>query len=105
VGESGSVVGVDMTEEQLSPALASTDFHRAAFGYLAANTTFHVGFIERLDEIQGLERGTFDLIVSNCVVNLSPDKEGVLRQAYDLLKPGALQCSSYLQFSCFTMCC
>jgi hypothetical protein len=88
VGESGSVAGVDMTVEQLAPALASVDYHRATFGYDTANTTFHVGYIERLDEIKGLERGSFDLIVSNCVVNLSPDKESVLTQAYEMLKPG-----------------
>lgn len=59
-----------------------------AFGYQRANTTFLTGLIERLDEIPSLEKGTFDVIVSNCVVNLSLDKESVLRQAYDMLKPG-----------------
>jgi len=88
VGEGGAVVGVDMTAEQLLPALSTVEHHRVAFGFQKANTTFLTGLIERLDEIASLEKGTFDVIVSNCVVNLSLDKESVLRHAFDLLKPG-----------------
>lgn len=47
----------------------------------------HSGYIERLGDL-GLEDESFDVIISNCVVNLSPDKEAVLREAYRLLKPG-----------------
>ncbi|MBA1330760.1 methyltransferase type 11, partial [Candidatus Endoriftia persephone str. Guaymas] len=46
-----------------------------------------LGHIEQLDML-GLEDESFDIIVSNCVINLSPDKEAVLREAYRLLKPG-----------------
>jgi len=48
---------------------------------------FKKGYIEKLDELE-LEDNSFDIIVSNCVINLSPDKESVLREAYRVLKPG-----------------
>ena len=87
VGEDGNVVGVDMTDEQLAVANRHIDFHRDAFGYNQPNVEFRKGYIEKLDEI-GLEDNQFDVIVSNCVINLSEDKNAVLRQAYRLLKPG-----------------
>ncbi len=87
VGESGKVVGVDMTEAQLDVARRHQDFHAEAFGHAASNVEFHHGYIETLDEL-GLEPGSFDIIVSNCVVNLATDKAAVLRGAYHLLKEG-----------------
>ncbi|MCF6273062.1 MAG: methyltransferase domain-containing protein [Rhodobacteraceae bacterium] len=87
VGKGGSVVGVDMTDEQLDVARRHEEFHARAFGYPAANTSFHKGYIEKLDEL-GLADASFDIIVSNCVINLSPDKPAVLREAFRLLKPG-----------------
>ena len=87
VGESGHVVGIDMCDEQLKPARDTIEWHRERFGYTTANTTFLKGYIERLGEL-GLEENSFDLIVSNCVINLSPDKPAVLKEAYRLLKPG-----------------
>jgi len=87
VGEHGEVVGVDMTDEQLVVAREHEDWHRTKFGFKRPNTRFLTGFIERLDELD-LEPGSFDVIVSNCVVNLSPDKQAVLEQVYRLLKPG-----------------
>lgn len=87
VGETGSVVGVDMTPEQLAVAREYQQYHAEVFGYAAANTEFHQGYIERLDEL-ALAENSFDLIVSNCVLNLCPDKGAVLREAYRLLKPG-----------------
>ena len=85
VGPTGSVVGVDMTDEQLAVAKAHRAHHAEAFGY--SNVQFLHGYIERLDEL-GLESGSFDVIVSNCVVNLSPDKDAVLAGVQRLLKPG-----------------
>jgi SAM-dependent methyltransferase len=85
VGASGHVVGVDMTEEQLAVAQAHKAYHGDVFGY--DNVTFKHGYIERLDEV-GLADASFDVIVSNCVVNLSPDKDAVLREVHRLLKPG-----------------
>lgn len=87
VGERGEVVGVDMTTEQLAVAERHRDYHRACYGYARSNVRFVEGHIERLDAL-GLEPGSFDLIVSNCVINLSPDKPAVLRQAHALLRPG-----------------
>lgn len=87
VGEAGRVVGVDMTDEQLAVANRHVEWHRQQFGYARSNVEFRKGYIEQLDEL-GLEDESFDIIVSNCVINLSPDKESVLEQAYRLLKPG-----------------
>lgn len=87
VGEGGHVVGVDMTDAQLDVARAHQDYHADAFGYAAPNTEFHKGYIEKLDDLP-LEPGSFDIIVSNCVLNLATDKGAVLRGAYRLLKPG-----------------
>lgn len=85
VGPTGEVVGVDMTDEQLAVAERHRAYHAQAFGY--GNVRFLHGYIERLDEL-GLESGSFDVIVSNCVVNLSPDKDAVLAGVARLLKPG-----------------
>lgn len=87
VGEQGEIVGVDMTDEQLEVAERHVEYHREKFGYKKANTRFLKGYIERLDELE-LEDNSFDIIVSNCVINLSPDKENVLKEAFRVLKPG-----------------
>jgi len=85
VGPTGSVIGVDMTDEQLAIAEQYREYHAEAFGY--DNVTFMKGYIEKLDEL-GLEDGSFDVIVSNCVINLSTDKDAVLAGVKRLLKPG-----------------
>lgn len=87
VGPDGRVIGVDMTEEQLAVAERYREYHADAFGFDAPNVEFHQGYIEGLEELS-LEPASFDVIVSNCVINLSPDKAAVLRGAYRLLKPG-----------------
>ena len=84
-GPAGEVVGVDMTDEQLAVAERHRRHHAEAFGF--DNVRFLHGYIERLDELD-LAPGSFDVIVSNCVVNLSPDKDAVLRGVHRLLKPG-----------------
>ncbi|MDB5763667.1 MAG: methyltransferase type 11 [Herminiimonas sp.] len=83
VGPAGEVIGVDMTEEQLAVAERHRPFHRDAFGF--DNVRFIHGYIERLEELD-LSPGSFDVIVSNCVVNLSPDKDAVLRGVHRLLR-------------------
>jgi arsenite methyltransferase len=85
VGPEGEVVGVDMTEEQLAVAQKHQAFHSDAFGY--DNVRFLHGYIEQLDALD-LAPGSFDVIVSNCVINLSPDKDKVLHDVQRLLKPG-----------------
>ncbi len=85
VGPEGEVVGVDMTDEQLEVAKRYKNFHTDKFGF--DNVRFVHGYIERLEELE-LEPGSFDVIVSNCVINLSPDKASVMRGIYRLLKDG-----------------
>lgn len=85
VGEHGSVVGVDTTPEQLAVARDHLDWHAERFGY--ANVEFVEGDIEKLDTL-GLAPESFDIIVSNCVINLVADKAKVFRDAHALLKAG-----------------
>ncbi|KAM6971885.1 arsenite methyltransferase [Aplochiton taeniatus] len=87
VGEKGHVTGIDMTEEQLEVARSYIDQHMKDFGFKIPNVTFVQGYIEALSEA-GLEESSFDIIISNCVVNLSPDKRRVLKEAYHVLKQG-----------------
>ena len=85
VGETGHVVGVDMTDEQLAIAKQHQDYHVDKFGY--DNVTFIKGYLEKLDEL-ALADNSFDIIVSNCVINLSTDKAAVMASVQRLLKPG-----------------
>lgn len=85
VGPEGEVVGVDMTDEQLAIAKQYQSYHAEQFGF--DNVRFIKGYIEKLTELD-LAPGSFDVIVSNCVINLSPDKSAVMQGIYDLLKPG-----------------
>jgi len=78
VGASGRVIGVDMTPEMLERARANA----ARIG--AANVEFRQGEIENLP----LEDGSVDVVISNCVINLSPDKPRVFREIARVLKPG-----------------
>lgn len=87
VGPKGRVVGVDMTPAQLAVAKRHVDWHTKAFGFCCANVSFQEGYIEQLGALD-LAPASFDIIVSNCVINLSTDKLAVLKGAYDLLKPG-----------------
>jgi len=68
VGPKGKVVGVDMTEEQLGTARETQSFHEEKFGY--SNVQFLQGYLENLDEIAELKDQKFDVIISNCVINL-----------------------------------
>lgn len=85
VGASGQVVGVDMTREQLAIAREYQAFHAELFGY--ANVSFLEGTIEELEALP-LEAGQFDVIVSNCVLNLATDKGAVLRGVKRYLNAG-----------------
>jgi SAM-dependent methyltransferase len=78
VGESGWVIGVDMTPQMLARARANA----ARSG--VRNVEFRLGEIEHLP----VADGSVDVILSNCVVNLSPDKPAVFREAFRVLKPG-----------------
>jgi len=87
VGEAGHVIGVDMTTEQIEIAIKYQDEQRKSFGYDHSNVTFHQGYIEDLKTI-GIEDNSVDVVISNCVINLSPNKEQVFREIYRVLKPG-----------------
>lgn len=87
VGQKGRVVGVDMTEAQVDVAKKHEEWHRERFGYAQSNVEFLLGNIEELDHLN-LEKNSFDLIISNCVINLATNKEKVLKDAFELLKPG-----------------
>jgi ubiquinone/menaquinone biosynthesis C-methylase UbiE len=78
VGPTGHVIGVDMTPEMISKA------RRNAAGVGADNVAFRLGEIEHLP----VGDASVDVILSNCVINLSPDKSGVFREAFRVLKPG-----------------
>jgi arsenite methyltransferase len=77
VGPAGKVIGVDMTDAMIQRAKDLA----VEYGY--ANVEFKLGDIEALP----LDDGSIDVIISNCVINLSPDKDQVFREAYRVLKP------------------
>jgi SAM-dependent methyltransferase len=78
VGPSGHVIGVDMTDSMLNLA----NQNKAKVGL--ANVEFRKGEIENLP----VENDSVDVIISNCVINLSPDKDAVFQEAFRVLKPG-----------------
>ena len=78
VGQKGKVYGLDMTDEMLE--LANQNKERMG----ASNVEFLKGFIEKIP----LPDETVDVVMSNCVVNLSEDKEKVFREIFRILKPG-----------------
>ncbi|MDT8389938.1 MAG: methyltransferase domain-containing protein [Lentisphaeria bacterium] len=87
VGEKGRVIGLDMTEEQLAVARLNLDSQMRRFGYAQPNVDFRHGFIENL-AAAGVEDASIDVVISNCVVNLSPDKRAVFAEILRVLKPG-----------------
>lgn len=87
VGETGFVLGVDMTAEQLEIAKRHQDYHRQQFGHSHSNVEFRQGYLEKLADLD-LADNSFDIVVSNCVLNLCIDKTAVLEQVHRLLKPG-----------------
>ena len=87
VGEHGHVIGVDMTDEQLSVAHQYIDWHMDKFGYKKPNIEFKKGYIEDL-QTAGIADNSVDVVISNCVINLSANKEKVFREIYRVLKPG-----------------
>jgi arsenite methyltransferase len=78
VGAAGHVIGVDMTPDMLAKARANA----RRLGY--PNVEFREGYLEALP----IEDKTIDVVISNCVLNLSPDKPQVFREVFRTLKPG-----------------
>ena len=86
-GPEGRVIGVDMTQEQLAVARRHEAAQAVRFGYDAPNTDFRHGYIEDL-RTAGIEDDSVDVVISNCVINLSPDKPAVFSEIFRVLKPG-----------------
>ncbi|NXK31416.1 AS3MT methyltransferase, partial [Piprites chloris] len=87
VGEQGHVTGIDMTESQVEVAKKHIAYHMDKFGYQKPNVEFLHGYMEKLDDA-GLADESYDIVISNCVINLAPDKRAVLQEAFRVLKPG-----------------
>jgi arsenite methyltransferase len=78
VGETGRVIGVDMTPEMIERA------RQAASRLGIQNVEFREGYLEKMP----VEPSSVDVVISNCVINLSPDKPQVFREIFRTLKPG-----------------
>lgn len=87
VGPAGNVIGIDMTGEQLAVADQYKGWHMERFGYDRANVNFVRGYIEDLAGAC-IPDASVDIVISNCVINLSPDKEAVFAEIHRVLKPG-----------------
>jgi len=77
VGKTGKVIGIDMTEEMIKKAQQNAKTHNIT------NVEFRLGDIESLP----VDDESVDVIISNCVINLAPDKQQVFKEAYRVLKP------------------
>lgn len=87
VGQDGLVTGLDMTEEQLAIARQYLDHHTEKFSLSKPNVEFKLGYIEKMKEV-GIEDQVYDVIVSNCVVNMCADKRQVYKETFRVLKEG-----------------
>ncbi|MHC4456102.1 MAG: methyltransferase domain-containing protein [Planctomycetota bacterium] len=85
-GQDGFVYGIDMTENQIAVARKYVDEHMAAFGHIKPNVKFIFDYIENLSK--HFETESLDVVTSNCVINLTEDKEIVLQQVYQVLNFG-----------------
>lgn len=81
-GAQGRVIGVDMTPEMIELARKNAAIFERETGL--SNVEFRLGYIEDLP----VDGGSVDAVISNCVINLSPDKEQVFSEAYRVLNPG-----------------
>ncbi len=87
VGEHGRVIGVDMTAQQLAVAERHREYHAQAFGYARSNVEFHLGDLADLAALD-IADASVDVVVSNCVLNLVPDKRRAFAEVFRVLKPG-----------------
>jgi SAM-dependent methyltransferase len=84
VGPSGHVIGIDMTDTMLAIARKNAPIVAANLGYPASNVLFHKGTADAIPMVDGI----VDLIISNCVINLAPNKRKVFREMFRVIKPG-----------------
>ena len=87
VGQTGRVIGVDMTEQQLAFARRYEAQQTERFGFSQSNVEFHQRYIEDLAAL-GIADASVDVVISNCVINLSPFKDQVFSEIARVLKPG-----------------
>ena len=86
-GPEGYIIGVDMTGEQIDIARRHVASQMDKFGYKKPNIDFRKGYIEDLRGL-GIEDNSVDVVMSNCVINLSSDKRRVFSEIFRVLKPG-----------------
>jgi SAM-dependent methyltransferase len=84
VGPSGRVIGIDMTDTMLDIARRNAPIVSANLGYTRSNVEFRKGMADAMP----IEDCSINLIISNCVINLAPDKRRVFRDMHRVLKPG-----------------
>ena len=84
VGPTGRVIGIDMTDTMLEIARKNAGIVASNLSYPAPNVEFRKGLADAMP----VDDGTIDLIISNCVINLAPDKRKVFREMYRVAKPG-----------------
>jgi arsenite methyltransferase len=84
VGPGGRVVGLDMTDTMLEIARRNAPAVAHNLGHSSSNVEFRKGMAEAMP----IEDGTIDLVISNCVINLAPDKRKVFREMFRVLRPG-----------------
>lgn len=84
VGPTGRVIGIDMTDTMLEIARKNAVVVATNLGYPASNVEFKKGMADAMP----VAEGTVDLIISNCVINLAPDKRKVFREMFRVAKPG-----------------
>ncbi|XP_048837348.1 arsenite methyltransferase [Brienomyrus brachyistius] len=87
VGKDGLVIGIDMTEELIAVSQKYVQYHQEQFGYDQPNTVFVQGYMEKLREA-GIQSDALDVLVSNCVICLCPDKKAIFTEAHRVLKEG-----------------
>lgn len=84
VGPNGRVIGIDMTDEMLAIACRNAPVVAANLGHPRTNVEFRKGMADAMP----IEANSVDLVISNCVINLAPDKHKVFREMFRVLKPG-----------------
>ena len=84
VGPTGHVIGIDMTDTMLEIAQRNAPIVAANLGYPSSNIEFRKGMADAMP----VEKGAIDLIISNCVINLAPDKRKVFQEMFRVAKPG-----------------
>jgi len=84
VGETGHIIGIDMTDTMLAIAKKNAPIVAANLGYQTSNVEFRKGTADAIP----VKDGSVDLVISNCVINLAPDKRKVFREMFRVAKPG-----------------